>query len=392
MNCENPLLELVEEKILLGRSLVEKLECDFIEIDGALKTKRNIEKEIKFLQKVSEFFFLLKVDQLLLMFLFLPKFQLKSKSLGGCDDVDVTRKLQCTNLNFFIHLVNSLYNYDEISSISAVRKFNEQSIKIDFIANDNQTWVKIIARNSESIKDEVLGRCEYGAKNILAVADEFLEVASSQLNFFRPPKVVFDFLNPIDKDLEKALEARGIILGRKFRELSSTENLINSKLNIDITTMLAYISELSNGGSNCSFRERLLDEQAMTERKDPIKPILDKIFDGKQLICCATAVKSFDEIIELLAGPCEKFRAEELKQKLIMLPDVEHPEKIINLELSSQIKERSRKIFAFGIFHEAVTISSNVGFKRAAKMKNLDIPMITHSARALTENKQIKLQ
>lgn len=48
-----------------------------------------------------------------------------------------------------------------------MRKRDELSIKIDFIANDNQTWVKIIARNSDSIRDEVLGRCEYGAKDIL---------------------------------------------------------------------------------------------------------------------------------------------------------------------------------------------------------------------------------
>lgn len=281
--------------------------------------------------------------------------------------------------------MNSLSNYDEIKSISAVKKCEDLTIKTDFIANDNQTWVKIIARNSESIKDEVLGRCEYGAKNILAVADEFMEVASSQLNFFRPPTVVFDFLNPIDEELEKSLEAKGVVLGRKF---VATPKKSSSKLNIDITTMLAYISELSNGGAHHIFQERLINEQAEMERKQPLKPILDKIFEGKQLICCETAVKSFNEIIELLGGPKEKQRAEDLKQRIKILTDVENPEKIINLELSAQIKERSRRIFAFAIYHEAVTVSSNVGFMRAAKMKNFNVPMFTHSPRALTENKQ----
>lgn len=260
---------------------------------------------------------------------------------------------------------------------------------MDFIANDNQTWVKIIARNSESIKDEVLGRCEYGSKDVLAVADEFLEVALSQMNFFRPPTVVFDFLNPIDEKLEGALEDRGIVIGRKFR--ASTTQIADhefSKFNIDITTMLAYVSELSNGGASSNFKEKLLEEQAATERKEPVKPWMDKLFEGKQLICCETAIRSFDEIIQLLAGPSEKIRAEELKLRMNVLPDVDNPEQIINLELSSQIKERSRKIFAFGIHHKAVTVTSNNGFKRSAKMKNLDIPMITHSARALTELKQ----
>lgn len=305
--------------------------------------------------------------------------------------MDVNRKLQCTNLNFFSHLVNSLYNYEDISSISAVRKFGDRQIKIDIIANENLTWVKIIARNSESIKDEVLGRCEYGAKDILAVADEFLDVASSQFNFFRPPNVVFDFLNTIDVKLEKSLEAKGIILGRKFRESTQSYQQDYSKLNIDITTMLAYVSELSNGGVNWRFNEKLLEEQRATERKEPIKPILDKVFEGKELICCETAVKSFDEIIELLAGPNEKVRAGKLKQRMTILPDIERPDSVINLELSAQIKERSRKIFAFGIQHKAITVSSNIGFKRAARMKMFDIPMVTHSARALTELKQIEL-
>lgn len=56
-NCENPILELIDEKIELGRSLVDKLEQDFIVVDGALKTKRNIDKEIKFLEKVSDWKF-----------------------------------------------------------------------------------------------------------------------------------------------------------------------------------------------------------------------------------------------------------------------------------------------------------------------------------------------
>lgn len=56
-NCENSILELIDEKIELGRSLVDKLERDFIVVDGALKTKRNIDKEIKFLEKVSDWKF-----------------------------------------------------------------------------------------------------------------------------------------------------------------------------------------------------------------------------------------------------------------------------------------------------------------------------------------------
>lgn len=48
----NSIFEQIDEKIELGRSLIDKLERDFCEVDGVVKTKRNIEKEIKFLEKV----------------------------------------------------------------------------------------------------------------------------------------------------------------------------------------------------------------------------------------------------------------------------------------------------------------------------------------------------
>lgn len=57
-DCEKSYLDLIEEKIESGRNLVVKLEKDFLEVEGASKTKRNIEKEIKFLQKVREKYFI----------------------------------------------------------------------------------------------------------------------------------------------------------------------------------------------------------------------------------------------------------------------------------------------------------------------------------------------
>lgn len=45
--------------------------------------------------------------------------------------------------------------------------------------------------------------------------------------------------------------------------------------------MIAYVSELTNGGCNCTFRESILNQQAEWEREKPVKSILDGIFYGK---------------------------------------------------------------------------------------------------------------
>jgi hypothetical protein len=53
-----------------------------------------------------------------------------------------------------------------------------------------------------------------------------------------------------------------------------------TKLNLDITAFLAYVSNLTNGHSNVPFRKSILADQAADERDRAQKPILDKIFEG----------------------------------------------------------------------------------------------------------------
>lgn len=253
-----------------------------------------------------------------------------------------------------------------------------------------QFWVKIIARNNDAINDE-LESCEFGHKNVLEQADDFLKLANNT-RCFRPPKVIFDFLHQMNEDLEVALEEKGVISGRKFRAGSSNCNSLDSNnlLNIDITTMIAYVSELSNGGGlDIVFNDKFLDMQAEEERVNPVLKVINKIIEGKKLIACETAVNSFKEIINILGGQKERKRADEFLATIEVLPDIEDVNQVIkNVELTSHIKERSRKIFAFGIYHSAITVTSNYGFARAIKMKNLEIPMMFHNARALTEMKE----
>lgn len=230
--------------------------------------------------------------------------------------------------------------------------------------------------------------CGFGQKNILEVADDFLDYAIN-MKTFRQPKVIFDFLHQINEKLEMALEEKGIIIGRKYLD-SEIENLKsnNDTINIDITTMIAYVSELSNGGTKSVFNDKFLDMQAEEERSNPIIKVIDQILEGKKLIACQTAVESFEEIIKILGGTNEIRRAKEFLAKLQILPDLENVQNVLKVELTSHIKERSRKIFAFGIYHSAVTVTSNFGFARAIKMQNVEVPMIFHNARALTEMKE----
>lgn len=53
-----------------------------------------------------------------------------------------------------------------------------------------------------------------------------------------------------------------------------------TKLNLDITALLAYVSNLTNGHINVIFRTKVLTQQLEFEKMRPQKPILDSIFKG----------------------------------------------------------------------------------------------------------------
>lgn len=102
---------------------------------------------------------------------------------------------------------------------------------------------------------------------------------------------------------------------------------------------------------------------------DPHVEIFFHFFVGKELICCETASKSYEEICATVGGPNEKIRAEEFVKRITVLPDVPIPAELAKLNVSGQIKPRSLLVFSFGIAHKALTVTANKSFIRSAKMQ-----------------------
>lgn len=221
-------------------------------------------------------------------------------------------------------------------------------------------------------------------------------------------QVIFEFAHQIDIELAEELQEIGVVVSVKNEALSGVDQLGNQisaigqdlsnfdtvqrvdTLNLDVTTLLAYVSAMTNGSSNWEYAEPILTEQACCERKNPVKATLDKIFDGKfvqqpllsnlrffysnlflgkRLICCETASSSFAEICQLLGGEGEKIRANEFMQRVEVLPDALIPIEMTKLNVGGKIKERSLVIFSFGIAHKALTVTANEGFIRSARMQ-----------------------
>ncbi|XP_036375086.1 UPF0415 protein C7orf25 homolog [Megalops cyprinoides] len=159
------------------------------------------------------------------------------------------------------------------------------------------------------------------------------------------------------------------------------------RVNLDITTLITYVSSLSHGGCNFTFREQVLTEQAAQERQEKVLPKLDEFMQGKELFACQSAVQDFHIILDTLGGPGEKARAEQLLARLRVVPD-QPSERTQRLVTSSKVNRRSLMIFGTGDSLRAVTMTANSGFVRAAANQGVRYSVFIHQPRALTEGKE----
>ena len=165
-----------------------------------------------------------------------------------------------------------------------------------------------------------------------------------------------------------------------------TNDFDHDTLNLDITAMVAYVSALTNGHTQYQFLESLMNQQAEWERIKPAKPMLDAMFKDKYLITCQSAMNDFQAILSTLGGPGEKTRAAKLLERVKVVPD-QISDKVKNLKCGGKVRERSKVIFGTGDALKVVTVSANTGFVRAAHSQNIDLAVISHEPRALTEDK-----
>ncbi|XP_029032681.1 UPF0415 protein C7orf25 homolog isoform X2 [Osmia bicornis bicornis] len=376
------LLKCLEEKIDSGKATVDRLKL-VGKIDGVEKLVRKIHQEIRFLEKVQ--------------------------STGNVKK----EHLQSTNLIHLNAIVARLFCANEPTNVLKPFKYQKSRLEVDIVCNGGASWVKVIARNARALTLISMGNGEYGQKSVLDQASSFLQCAKCYPYLYRPPEIVFHFAYGIEIPLAKNLELMGVAvegdrieceeeksmdihdIDEKFstrmytsefngepldeskRNTNSNLDTLNVSpleteikiLNLDVSTLLAYVTNMTNGYDHFIYREPLLTQQAEMERKRPVKPILESIFKDKELIVCQTAYENFMNIIDVIGGPKETLRAKELLSRVRIVNDIPAGRIIEKLNLGGKIKDRSRLVFATGENTKSITVSANEGFVRAARMQ-----------------------
>ncbi|XP_026737447.1 UPF0415 protein C7orf25 homolog [Trichoplusia ni] len=404
---DNPedLIALLNEKVIFGDSLVLKLET-IKDVDGVKKLQRKIKQETEFLRKLQ-----------------------KTKKVK-------IEQLSCSNLRHLGAMVDCALRPGVIA-VCKIFHINETAKQIiDVISEEGKVWTKVIARNPKSLSALSAGNASYGARSILDQAEDYMECAKLYPCLYQPPKVVFEFMSGIEESLANKLKYLGVVVKgdtlpdfnhyeeddddsiEEDEEQSDDECLYNRNihdeksihkpsltevsqcidghpeiktLNLDVTAMMAYVSNMTNGHCDYVFKQEVLTQQSAWETERPVKPVLERLFKEKSLVCCSTAWDDFEKIVHNLGGPMEIKRTEELKKMMRILPDDfggedDYPRK--NLKVRGHVRLRSKIIFNFGHRIKALTVSANEGFVRAAMQQGITYAAFIHESRALTEGKE----
>lgn len=391
------------------------------EVEGRAKLCSKLRAELKFLQKVEAGKVVIKESH-----------------------------LQSTNLTHLKAIVESAESLEKVVSVLHVFAYEspdgqKQTLVVDVVANGGHTWVKSIGRKAEALHNIWQGRGQYGDKSVIRQAEDFLEASRQQPVQYSNPHIIFAFYNGVsspmaDKLKEMGISVRGDIVAVNTIEGGEEEDEedqegdhedlveeeedgeddndddsddtdlthtrvdrdtivaslafptevkvdVCNRVNLDITTLITYVSSLSHGNCHFTFKEVVLTEQAAQERQEKVLPRLEEFMKGKELFACQSAVEDFRVILDTLGGPGEKSRAEELLARLKVVPD-QPSERTQRLVMSSKVNRRSLMIFGTGDTLRAITMTANSGFVRAAANQGVRFSVFIHQPRALTEGKE----
>ncbi|KAM9349692.1 UPF0415 protein C7orf25 homolog [Symphorus nematophorus] len=406
------LQETLQQRIVSAQALLQRAEQLCPGVEGHQKLCGKLRAELRFLRRVES-----------------GELQVKESHLHS------------TNLTHLTAIVESAESLEGVVSLLHVFTYQDaaagrQTLVVDVVANGGHTWVKAVGRKAEALHNIWQGRGQYGDKSIVRQAEDFLQASRQQPVQYRHPHIVFAFYNGVscpmaDRLRDMGISVRGDIVAvnavvmeeeeqdqeeeeeEAAAEVNEEEEEEESELtrvdrgtvvaslafpaqvqveecpriNLDITTLITYVSSLSHGRCHFAFREVVLTEQAAQERRLQVLPQLDAFMQGKELFACRAAVHDFQVILDTLGGPGEKERAQTLLARLRVVDD-QPSERTLQLTPSAKVNRRSLMIFGTGDSLRAVTMTANSRFVRAAANQGVRYSVFIHQPRALTEGKE----
>jgi hypothetical protein len=392
---------LIQECKQLTTSLAE---YDDLKIPGARKFHNKLNKERQFLEKVlvtsaSDAILNQKLNTSNISYLRGVLYKLKEELTAAKGEV----------LGLFRKFVTSHDNRPKKKQRNKSKRFSE--IEVDIVSNSGKRWIKVKAQNPESLQHDVIAK-EKG-RTVVALARALSHHAALKPVHFAAPECVIYFASGVTPDVRKLVEDEGVRTEGEtvqssfslFDDYSDEESYSEAAeckvtpsvpeiqeitaVNLDTTTLITFISDLTNGGGR-EFDSEILQVMAEDEQINPALPAIMQHLEGRNWIICETAAQCLRTLIQILAGEKEKARAMKLLARAEIVPD--QRSSYIDKVKCSKLSERNKIIFGTGHTLRIPTVTSNGKLIRSAVSQGVDLYVLTHPARPLTEKRSAEME
>ncbi|XP_022085448.1 UPF0415 protein C7orf25 homolog isoform X2 [Acanthaster planci] len=324
-------------------------------------------------------------------------------------------QLKSTNLSHLEGVLHSAESFGRVLGVLLPFHYEadegqEGTVVVDSVARGGAAWVKVTARKARALHRKWEEEGEYGEHDIVEQAKQYLRASQQHPINYQPPAVHVVFYSGVTQAIVDDLAELGIKAhGQVFSTVAESQKATlqmpmitesqmdmlasqsseedNRKVNLDVTTLVALVSDLTHGGCWHSFAEPLIQELAQQEREQPVVGEMEQFLQDKELYACQTAINDFQKILATIAGPQERERAQQLLARITLVED-NPSDRASQLEESHRIKHRAKVIFGTGDKMKAITTTANVGFVRATGNKGVSFAVHIHQSRALTEKKR----
>ncbi|CDH60845.1 hypothetical protein RO3G_07583 [Lichtheimia corymbifera JMRC:FSU:9682] len=232
-----------------------------------------------------------------------------------------------------------------------------KTVKVDLVAESGLVWIKVIARNAKGLRfdmaglefddsdmfeeedddddeelEEAMGSLHAGNEGfdqlpIFKKAQDYLASAQAHQIHFRTPIVIFAFMRLQETDefvgrILDHLRSMGIVVYTAGGESNlqtacqvalgepvPLKSLTTSKLNLDVSTVLAVLSEMAHAPCQPDQVEgEALQIQARREMTSPELPVLKNLLVDKELYMVQSAFNRLENIVKVVGGPREQAR------------------------------------------------------------------------------------
>mmetsp|Transcript_4872 Transcript_4872/g.10744 ORF Transcript_4872/g.10744 Transcript_4872/m.10744 type:complete len:351 (+) Transcript_4872:3-1055(+) len=273
--------------------------------------------------------------------------------------IPVTKsRVQSTNLGHFEAILAAIR---QSSSVVAIHQWFNcprrdcQTIKVDVVADGGATWVEVVTMPPHKLRQFWVD-ARPGQTDMKTHVQQLIATARQNPHFYRTPKIVLFFhcgvLDTVRDRLGRmGVSVSGEVITDSVREWESDSDSDSEEgeeqhvggvedddhesgevsdlslvpkdlaVNLDVTTLINLVSEISHGGEPISDANPFLTAQYAEERVRPLLPKLQALLEGRRLIACESAVRDFKAIVTKIGGTVENRRADELLTRVEVVGD-----------------------------------------------------------------------